>query len=241
MKSARAFATILLIGIIALLGASTYGAIHFGLFSGESKRAKVNTQTTQALVSAETASGASAAAYTATMASVAATLPESNEKAFLVKAGAVALSYLPPPDPQKLLEAEKLKTAFLTGQLELANSLTASALNDSAAMQKKLTQAIAAKRASDVAIQQAADKDAANDADKFLLVCIAVAAGLLYLWTKASHISPLTLSRAVADIKNGTVETNPAVAALDGALTPFQQLNTKFMVWLRSKFAKVTS
>lgn len=241
MKSTRAAIPLLILGLVALLGVGGWGAVHYGMFSSQTKLAKTSTQTTQALVSAETASGGAAAAYLTQMTSVAATLPESKEKAFLGQAGVIALSYLPAPDPVKLLEAEKLKNAFLSGQLELAQNLTASALQDSGKAKQELARAISAKRASDMALEEAAAEARGEAEQKFWFMCIAIAAGALYLWTKLSHISPFALSRAVADMKAGTVEANPNIAALDGALSPFQQLNTKAMVWLRSKFSKVTS
>ena len=131
-------------------------AIKGGWFSGESKRAKESTKTTTALIGAQDNAGASAAAYVATMGGVVATLPESKERAFLSQAGTIALSYLPAPDPKKLLEAEQLKNAFLSGQLELANTLTANALQDSGKARQALARAISAKRASDLALEEAA-------------------------------------------------------------------------------------
>ena len=70
---------------------------------------------------------------------------------------------------------------------------------------------------------------------------VAGAAGLLYLWTKLSHVSPVSLSRFVEDHRNGTAEADPAIAALDGAITPFQQANIALTAWGRRKLAKIFS
>lgn len=234
------FAWLPVLLVIALIG-SGYGAVKGGWFSGESKRAKTSTQTTQDLVSAEAAPGASAAAYVQEMTTVAATLPESKEKAFLGRAGSIALSYLPAPDPVKLLEAERLKNAFLSGQLELANTLTANALQDAGAMQKKLTQAIAAKRASDMALEEAAAEARGANENKFWLMLVAAAGVALYLYTKLTHVSPGSLARIVADIRGGTVETNPALQSIDALTTPVQQWMTRGNVWFNAKLAKLFS
>ena len=240
MKSTRASALVLVLVLVTLAGGS-FAAIKGGWFDGASKRAKTSEKTTTALVTAQTDSGASAAAYVATMGGVVATLPESKEKAFLGQAGTIALSYLPAPDPKKLLEAAQLRNAFLTGQLELANTLTANALRDSQTANDRLARAISAKRASDLALEEAAAEARGANSEKFLFLCLAIAAGALYLWTKASHISALTLSSVVNDIRSGAKEPNPAIAALDSATTPFQQMNVRAMAWARDKLSKLTT
>ncbi len=239
MKSARASAALIVLLAVALVGGGSWAAIKGGWFSGQSKRAKTSTATTTALVNAQDASGSAAAAYVTTMASVAATLPESKETAFIGKAGAIALSYLPAPDPQKLLEAERLKVAYLAGQLELANTLTANALQDSGRAKQELARAISAKRASDLALEEAAAEARGAESQKFLFLCIALAAGALYIWTKLSHVSPLTLSAAIQDMRTGLTEPNTAIAAINSATTPFQQMNVRAMYWLRDKLSKV--
>ncbi len=240
MTSSRAFASLLIVLIVGALGAGTYGAIHFGWFDGATKRAKTSTQTTAALVSAETASGASAAAYVQTMTAVAATLPESKQKAFLGSAGTIALSYLPAADPAKLLEAEKHKVAFLSGQLEVAQALTANALQGADKAKQDLARAISAKRASDMALEEAAAEARGANEDKFWLVCIAGACLALFAYVKLTHASPGALARIVTDLRSNAVET-PAVAAVDGATTPLQQMMVKGNVWFNSKLAKLFS
>ncbi len=237
----RGAASLLVIGIIALLGVGGWGLSKTRWFHGESKRAKTSTDTTNTLISAQNSQGGSAAAYVQTMGDVVSTLPESREKQFLGRAGQIALSYLPQADPQKLLEAERLKVAFLTGQLELAQTLTQNALQDSGKAKQELTRAIAAKRASDLALEQAAAEARGAEQAQFWMMCIAIAAVILWLWVKITHPSPLAISRAVQDMRTGSGETNPSIAALDGALTPFQQANVALMYWLRTKITKASS
>lgn len=231
--------------IVALLAVSLLGG---GLMilkpkwlHGDSKRAQTSTATTTELLASQTAQAGAAAAYVQTMGEVVGTLPASKEKDFLGRASGIALSYLPKPDPQKIIEAQNLKIAVLTGQLELADRLTGSALQRADLAEQRTARAIAAKRASDLELQQVAAARLAEERQQNIVIAVAVLLLALYLWTKASHISPLTLSRAVQEIRTGSGETNPAIAALDGATTPFQQANTALMHWARTKLAKLTS
>lgn len=237
----RGLAFLPVLAIVALVGVVGLGVSKTKLFHGESKRADASTKTTEELLAAQNAQGAAAAAYVQTLGEVASTLPESRERDYLGRASGIALSYLPKPDPQKIIEAQSLKIAVLSGQLELANKLTGDALNRAEQADRRTAQAISGKRASDLALQESAAEARGAEQQTFWFMLIAGAALLLYIWVKLSHISPLTLSSVVHDIRTGTSESNPAIAALDSATTPFQQANTKLMTWLRGKFAKVTS
>lgn len=233
-------AVIVLLGVL-LLGGGAWGLSKTKLFHGESKRADASSKTTEELLAAQAAQGAAAAAYVKTMGDVAATLPESRERDFLGRAGGIALSYLPKPDPQKIIEAQNLKIAVLSGQLELANRLTGDALQRAEAADQRTARAISGKRASDLALQQAAAEARGAEQQAFWLMLLAGALVALYIWTKLSHVSPLTLSGVVRDIRTGTKEDDPAIRALDTATTPFQQMNVALMHWFRDKFAKVKS
>lgn len=241
MTSARASVAVIVLLAVALLGGGGYAAIKGGWFDGATKRAKTSTETTAALVGAQTASGGAAAAYVATMGAVIADLPESKERAFLGKAGVIALSYLPAPDPAKLLEAEKLKVAFLTGQLELANSLTANALQDSGRAKQELTRAISAKRASDAALEESAAEARGANSEKFLFMAVALLAAGLWIYTKMTSVGAGSMARIVADIRSGTTESNPALAAIDTHTNSATQWATRGNVWFNAKLARIFS
>lgn len=241
MKSNQGFAAWVVIGVCALLGVGAFGLSKTKLFHGESKRAETSTQTTENLIKATDNQGAAAAAYVATIGATNAGAPDSKEKTAIAGLVPVALSYLPAPDPAKLLEAEKLKNAYLTGQLTLANSLTASALSDAATARKETLRAISAKRASDLALEEAAAEARGAEQQAFWLILAVVAALGLYVYTKLTHASPWALAKAVNDMRQGTGETNPSIAALDGATTPLQQFMIRSHAWLANKIDKVTS
>lgn len=241
LEAERGFAAWIVVGIIALLGVGGWGLSKTKLFHGESKRAETSTQTTENLIKATDNQGAAAAAYVATIGATNSGAPESKEKQAIAGLVPVALSFLPAPDPNKLLEAEKLKNAYLSGQLSLANSLTASAISEAATARKETLKAISAKRASDLALEEAAAEARGAEQQAFWLMLIAGAIAILYIWTKLSHVSPLALSAAVKDMRSGTGEPNPAIAAIDSVTSPFQQANVALMHWLRTKLDKLKS
>ena len=240
VKSQRAFATLIILGVVALLGVGTYGAIHFGLFSGESKRAKTGTQTTETLVAVNNQQDAKAGAVFAKIGDTNAEAPDSPQKKVIARFVPIGLSLTGEPDAAFMLELEKLKSATLQGRIDQADKINADIMKDTAQLRRELAAAVAAKRASDLAIQQAADKDAARDGDMFILICITVAAIGLFLYVKITHASPGALARIVTDLRSGAVES-PAVAAVDGATTPLQQMMVKGNVWFNSKVAKLFS
>lgn len=237
----RGLAFLPVLGILALLGVGGWGLSKTRFFHGESKRADASTKTTEELLAAQNAQGAAAAAYTQTAGEVVSTLPESREKDYLGRALGISLSYLPKPDPQKIIEAQNLKIAVLSGQLELANKLTGYALTRAEAADRRTAQAISSKRASDLALQESAAEARGAEQQAFWLMLVAIAAGVLWIYNKLTHLSPGALATAVADIRNGTGEQNSAIAALDGVTTPTQQMMVKANVWFKSKLAKLFS
>lgn len=237
----RGAATLLIVGVLALLGVGGWGLSKTKWFHGESKRAAESTKTTDDLLAAQQKQGAVAAASVAKIGEANAVAPDSPSKAFISREVPVALASLPAPDVQALIEAERRKAAILEGRLQEADKLYGVAMQKADEYQKEAQRAIAAKRASDMALEQAAAESRGAEQQAFWFMLVAGAAVVLYIWTKLSHVSPLTLSAAVQDIRNGTAEANPAIASLDSALTPFQQANTRLMAWFRGKLAKVTS
>ncbi len=240
MKTRASIAVLVMLGVM-LLGGGAWGLSKTHWFDKRSKQAATSTQTTETLIAANAAQGGAAAAYVQVMGEVAATLPASKEKDYLGRAGGIALSYLPTPDPKKIIEAQALKIAVLNGQLELADKLTSTALQRASEADMRATRAISAKRASDTALTEAAAKALGAEQNQFYLTIIAIVIAAGWAWTKLTHASPLALSRFMQDVKSGTAETNPTVAAMDGALTPFQQMNIKAMVWARDKLGKLTT
>lgn len=232
--------TIVLLAIV-LLGGGAWGLSKTKWFDGASRRAQTSTQTTDALVAAKDKQAAVAAASVVKIGEANAVAPDSPSKTFIGREVPVALASLPPADIEALIAAERRKVAVLEGRLVEADRLYGDAMKRADEYQQAAARAIAAKRASDLALQQAAAQALGAEQQAFWFMLLAGAAGVLYLWTKLSHVSPLSLSRAVAEIRTGNAETNPAIAALDGAITPFQQANTKAMVWVRNKLAKLTT
>lgn len=229
---------IIVLGVIALLGGGL-AVLKPSWMHGDSKRAKTSTQTTEALVSATNAQGGAAAAVLVKIGEANGTAPDSKEKSFISAAVPIGLSYLPKPDPEKLLEMEKLKTAFLTGQLELAQTLTVSAYQQAEDAQKATARALAAKRASDAELSQVAAERLGEERTKNIMVVVAVLAVVLYLYVRITFIHPGSLATAINDMRSGTAELNPAIAAIDSALTPLQQTMTKAHAKFQNFIAKV--
>lgn len=238
LRGEIATVVLLVVGVVALGG---WGLSKTKWFHRETKRAAASTTTTQQLVAATDAQGAAAAAVLTKIGEANTTAPLSRERDFISRAVPIGLGFLPAPDPQKLLELERLKVAVLTGQLETASALNDNLLADGAKLRRDYAAALAAKRASDLALEQAAAQARGAEQQAFWLMLIAGAAAALYLWTKLSHVSPLSLSAAVRDLREGTTEPNAAIASLDANLTPFQQGNVALNHWIRRKLARIFS
>jgi len=166
---------------------------------------------------------------------------ESREKDFLGRAGGIALSYLPKPDPAKIIEAQNPKIAVLSGQLELANRLTGDALHRAEVADQRTVRAIAGKRASDIALQEAAAEARGAEQAQFWMMLLAGSVAVLWAYTKLTHLSPGKLATIVADLRNGTGEQNQAIQIIDSATTPLQQMMTKTNVKLDAFIRKVFS
>lgn len=224
---------------VALLGAGL-AVLKPSWLHGDSKRAKTSTQTTEALVSATNAQGGAAAAVLVKIGEANGTAPDSKEKAFISAAVPIGLSYLPAPDPAKLLEMEKLKTAFLTGQLELAQTLTVSAYQKAEDAQKATARALAAKRASDEDLTIEAALRLGAERNQNILIAVAVLFVGLYLYVRSTFIHPGSLATAINDMRSGTGEPNAVIAAIDSALTPLQQKMVKAHAFFQSLVSKLT-
>lgn len=222
--------------IVALLGLGGWGLSKTKWFHGESKRAAASTGTTAALVAATDERSAKAAAVFTKIAETNAEAPASPQQRVIARFAPIGLSLTGEPDPAFLLELERLKVAELSGRLAQANAINTEILGDTARLRQDYARALAAKRASDLALEQAAAAQRGAEQQAFWLMLVAITAGVLYLWTKLSHVSPLSLSAAVRDIRTGTREPD-AITALDTNLTPFQQMNVSVHHWLRAKAA----
>lgn len=199
--------------------------------SGDSKRAATSTKTTEAVVVASDKRGATAAASVVKIGEANATAPESPEKAFIAREVPVALSLLPPPDQTALIEAERRKVAVLSGKLEQITPLYDLALKKSDSLGKDLAKAIAAKRASDLALEQEAAERLGAERTRNWAILAVVLAGGLYLYVKFTHVSPGAMATIVSDLRN-PVASQPAIAAVDAATTRLQQ-------WMISTLAKL--
>jgi hypothetical protein len=225
--------TIVLIALL-VLGGGAWGLSKTKWFHGESKRAAASTTTTAQLVGAAEERNAKAAAVLTKIGETNTEAPESPQKRVIGRFVPIGLSLTGEPDPAFLLELERLKVAELGGKLAQANAINSELLGDAARLRQDYARALAAKRASDLALEQAAAAQRGAEQQAFWFMCIAGAAAALYLWTKLSHVSPLSLSAAVRDIRTGSNEPNAAIAAIDANVTPFQQANVALMHWLRS-------
>lgn len=239
--SQRGEATLIILLAVVLLGGGAWGLSKTKWFHGESKRAQASTETTAALVAATEDQSAKAAAVFQKIGETNTEAPDSPQRRVISRYVPIGLSLTGAPDPAFLLELERLKVAELTGKLAQADKISGALLHDAAEARRELARALAAKRASDLALEQAAAEARGAEQQAFWFTCIAVAAGLLYLWTKLSHVSPLSLSAAVRDLREGTTEPNEAIAALDANVTPFQQANVALNHWLRRKVSRIFS
>jgi hypothetical protein len=137
---------------------------------------------------------------------------------------------LPPPDAQKLIEAAERKAAVLSGQLAKVEQLYGDAFKRADELQRQATQAIAAKRASDAELERVAAERLGAEKTSNRMIIIAVVCGLLYVYTKLTHLGPGAISEMASDMrKQGQAA---GLIALDGVTSRLQQS----MVRLISKF-----
>lgn len=233
--------------VLVLVGALVLAVGGWGLsktkfFHGESKRAESSRQTTDDLTAATNAQLAKGAAVFQVIGEANAKAPASKQRDYIARAVPIGMGYLGvAPDPQTVIEQQRLEIAILNGQLELANSIVSSQMGNVTKAKEETARALSAKRASDIALIESAAETRGAEQQAFWFMLIAGSAVVLYIWTKLSHVSPMTLSGAIHDIRKGTAEPNHAIAAIDSATTPFQQMNVAFIHWIRTKLDKVTS
>jgi len=219
--------------LIAVLGACGFIAFKPKALDKASKTAAASVTATTNLnaaheeeVKALKAKSASAAAGVAVITQVAGTLPDTPTRSAIVSEASIVQSKQEAPDPVEQLAAERRANAILTGNLEESRRLNALAYQDSASMRDRTiaaeagrTKAEAQRDAIDTQLKEsaAASLAAQNANNRWKLAVLALA--LLYLWTKASHVSIGAVAEAAAGIKAG----KGGLEALDGITTRLQQ------------------
>jgi hypothetical protein len=186
------------------------------LFPGASKRAATSTEATAQLVAATDAQGASAAASVTKIGQANSDAPESPARSFIAQEVPVALSRLPTPDPKALLEAERRRSAVMEGRLDEARALYERTAKESAKLQRERDEALAARRAADLALEQAA---AAEHARTVQLLAAGIVAFLLlagWIYSKVYSITPDAIGKIAADVRAGIAP----LTALDTHLSP---------------------
>lgn len=201
--------------VLAALGLITW-VVKPSIFPGAAKRAQQSTEATAAVEAATTAQGASAAASVTKIGEAAATSPASPAKDFIVREVPVALSRLPAPNPQALIEAERRRAAIMEGRLDEARRLYEAAAKQSATLQRERDEALAARRAVDLQLEQAAAAEHARTTQLLGAGIIAALAVAGWIYTKVYSIGPETIGRVAADVRAGI---NP-IAALNTHLAP---------------------
>jgi hypothetical protein len=210
MKNSRGIAPALILIGLAVVGAATW-LFAPKLVHGASRRAAASTEATANLETATNAQGASAAASVAKIGEANTQAPASPAKEFIAREVPVAMSRLPAPDPVELLQAEKRRAAVMEGQLEESRRLYEGAAKQSATLQRERDEALAARRAADLAIEQAAAAEHARTTQAVGAGLIALLAVAGWLYLKFNSVGIPTLGKFAADVRAGT---NP-IAALD--------------------------
>ena len=222
-KSNRAETTLLILAILGLLGLGALGLSKTKMFNGDSKRAASSAETTSTLVDTTNKQSAVAAASVVKIGEANSEAPDSPTKNFISREVPLVLAALPAPDIQALIQAEKRKVAVMEGRLQEASLLYGDAIKRVERLEREKSQALSAKRASDQELLQVAAERLGAEQQAFWAFIIAGAVGVLYLYTKLTHLSPHALASAVLDIRGGSIESNHAIQALDGVTTRLQQ------------------
>lgn len=230
MKSIRAFAQLLVLAIIVILGGAGYFTVKSGVFNKDMQRAKVEVKTTAALVDATNAQLGQGAAVLTTIGEANATAPDSKERDFIGRAVPIGLGVLGAPNQQFLFQMEQLKNATLTGQLKQADRINSDLTQEAGVARAIAARALVAKQAADNNSLVAAKAEAAANADKLLMFYALLAVAALYIYTKVTHFSPGQISTYVTDLRQqGVADVNQAIAKLDVVARPWQQ---KMVSWL---------
>jgi hypothetical protein len=211
----RGEATVLVVVIVAVIGLATW-IFKPALFGGASKRAAQGTQATAQLEAAHAAQGAAAAASVAKIGEANTAAPASPARDFITQEVPVALARLPSPDPAELLAAEKRRSAVMEGRLDEARRLYEQSAKTSARLQAERDEALAARRAADLAHEQAAAAEHARTVQLLGAGVVVVLIGAAWLYTKVYSIGPHTIGAIAADIR---AKVDP-LKALDTHLAP---------------------
>ncbi len=220
-------------GEVALIVLLALAIIGGGLFafkpkflSGDSKRADQSQASTKKLEDAHKEEGASAAAGVTAIGTANTMAPDSPSKDFIGREIPSVLAKLPAPNPLALLEAEKRRVAVMEGKLELADKLYQSEAQKTSKLQADLATALEDRRKADSAISEAAAErlgaERQSNQQKLLIAVLVV----LWGYTKLYGISPSTIGKIVADVRQG----GDAVQAFDTHLAP----------WLHSRVRKAS-
>lgn len=237
----RAEVTLTVLLIIGVLGLGGWGLSKTKFFDKRSKQAETSKETTEELIRSKDEQSANAAASVTKIVEANATAPDSWQKDFIGMEGSLALGFLQKPSPQALIRAEARLRAVAEGERDEARRLYGLESVRASDAEQRAARAIAAKRAADLALIEAAAKERGAEQQSFWFMLLAGAAAILWIYTKISHVSPGALARAVADIRSGSGESDPAIVAIDSVTTPTQQMMTKANFWLNSKVAKIFS
>lgn len=212
----RAAVDLVVIVVLALLGGGGLWLAKPAWFGGASKRAAESTKATAELVAATDAQGASAAASVVKIGEANAAAPESPSRAFIGQEIPVALSRLPTPDAKALLEAERRRAAVMEGRLDEARRLYEAAAKNSALLQRERDEALAARRAADLAHEQAAAAEHARTVQLMGAGLIAFLLLAAWIYTRIYSVTPATLGQIAADVRAGVAP----IAALNTHLAP---------------------
>lgn len=217
--------------VLAILAVATGGAwlVKPSLFPGESRRASNSTKTTEQLIAATDRQGAVVAASLVKIGEANGEAPPSPQKSFIAQETTLALTLLPAANAMALIEAERRKVAVLEGNLNESRRLYESAATNAARLQRERDAAIASKRESDDALQQAA---AAHHAQTLLFIgagIIAILALAVAAYLKFYGVGPSALGNLMHDIKSGVALEHAFDAAipkrLHGAVAKHRKLS----------------
>ena len=214
----RGLTSLELLLVLAVLGAAGFT---FGpkLFSGASSRADKSSKATQQLEQATQAQGASAAASVAKIGEANTLSPESPARDYISREVPVALSKLPPPDPDALMQAERRRAAVMEGRLDEARRLFETEAKRASRLQQERDEALIARRQADVALQEAAAAERARTQQAMGIAALAVLLGGGWIWARLNGLSLGT----VAEIRASVLKGDSLESALDRVASTRQQ------------------
>jgi hypothetical protein len=215
----RGLTSLELILVLAVLGAAGI-AVGPKIFSGDSRRADKSEKATHRLEEATQAQGASAAASVAKIGEANALAPESPARDYISREVPVALSKLPTPDPEALLQAERRRAAVMEGRLDEARRLFEIEAKRASQLQQERDAALIARRQADVALQEAAAAERARTQQALGIGALAILLGGGWLWARFNGFS----LRSIADIRASVLKGEPLEVAIDRLASPRQQV-----------------